>query len=190
MTIEASAHAPFRPGHTRQDDVAGLLRDGLVRTVIGDVVASSASPPDQSLRARAARLLLPESGDPPVVGFTSAAWVLSGYHEGLPDPPALLEVLVAPGLRRPAGRFLRGRQAELPPQDVTALHGLPITTPVRTAADVARDLDPVPALTLLHHLGSTAGVRPGQVLRQLSRMRYARGSAQARKVIRAWEECA
>lgn len=177
---------PFRPAQAGADEVRILLRDGLVRPVVGDVVASCDAPSDRWLRARSARLLIPSHAEPRVVGFASAAWVLTG----LPGPPARLEVLVPPGQRRPAGEFLRGRQTGLAAQEVTELFGLAITTPVRTAADVARDLAPLPALELLHHLGSIAGVRPGQVLRQLSRMRYARGAAQARKVVRAWADCA
>jgi hypothetical protein len=193
---------PFRPpsgsqpgARAARDEVRTLLKDGLVRTVIADVVISAVEPVDQRVRAEAAGLLIPQRcRDQWVVGFASAAWVHCGYHEGLeqprPEPPALLEVVVAPGFGRPTTGLLRGRQAVVSSAEITRLHGVRITTPVRTAADVARDLPPLQALTLLHHLGEAAGVTPGQVLRQLSRMRYARGSAQARPVVRAWAECA
>jgi propanediol dehydratase small subunit len=63
-----------------------------------------------------------------------------------------------------------------------------VTDPVRTAADVARDLPPDQAVAALRRLGELCGVRPHEVLEMLGIMRYSRGAATARQVIKRWTE--
>jgi hypothetical protein len=69
---------------------------------------------------------------------------------------------------------------------VTDVGGVPVTTPARTAADLARDLPPHHALDWLERLREHAGVAPEDVADQLGAMPYARRVAPARGIVRSW----
>jgi transcriptional regulator with AbiEi antitoxin domain of type IV toxin-antitoxin system len=163
-----------------------LLTTALARRVVGDVLVAVAAPDSLAVRCAAARLLLPPPPGSFVVGFGSAAWLLAGA--GAVPAPGRLDVVIPPGRRRPVSPVLRVRQVPLPASSVVTVGGVPVTTPVRTAADVARDLPPEVALPALRRLGELAEVRPHQVLTELNAMRYARGAATGRRVVRRWAE--
>jgi hypothetical protein len=184
---------PFRtldcPEEARQ-----LLKQGLVRSVIADVMVAFDVPDSQQVRTLAAELLIPQAArvDPGrgsgwVVGFSSAAWLHTGFTP-TPEPPSELHVIVPPGRRRPRTAGVRGRQVVLTPEQVTYLGAVPVTDPVRTAVDVARDLSSTDAVPALHRLGELCGVRPHDVLETLTTMRYARGAANARRTIKLWTD--
>ena len=168
-----------------------LLKQGLVRPVIADVLVAFDAPDSREIRALAAGLLIPAEfrvSTGWVVGFGSAAWLHTGPGPGRPPAPAELQVVVPPGRRRPKRPGVRGRQVALAADQVIFLGPVPVTDPVRTAADVARDLPAVEALAALRRLGELCEVRPQPVLELLATMRYARGAATARQVIKAWTE--
>jgi AbiEi antitoxin C-terminal domain len=183
---------PFRPSDAAgRAEARHLLDQHLIRPVIGDVLVAFDAPDSTEVRAAAALLLLAREagGDPRwVVGFSSAAWLHAGPAAVGGVVPARLEVILENGRRRPRGGVVFGRQVALPREHVTGVHGVPVTTPVRTAADVARDRPPEQALIALRRLGELCGVRPHQVLHLLADMRYARGAANARTVIKTWAE--
>jgi hypothetical protein len=116
----------------------------------------------------------PGRGSPLAVGFSTAAWVHTGGEE-----PAVVELAVAAGTPRIVGRGIRIRR-------VAALPSVLVTTPTRTAADVARDLPPAEALHWLDRLRRHAGVDPDDVVDQLDAMPFARRIAPARRLVRAW----
>jgi hypothetical protein len=167
-----------------------LLKQGLVRPVIADVLVAFDAPDSWQIRASAASLLIPaevRANASWVVGFGSAAWLHTGFTS-IEHPPSDLQVIVSPGRRRPKRAGIRGRQVALTPDQVVYLGSVPVTDPVRTAADVARDLPADQAVAALHRLGELCGVRPEHVLQVLGTMRYARGAATARQVIKTWTE--
>jgi hypothetical protein len=181
---------PFRtddyPGEAEQ-----LLKQGLVRRVIADVVVAIDAPDSREIRVSAVSLLLPDTLGASaswVVGFGSAAWLHTGCDGERPLGPAALEVIIPPGRRRPKLAGIRGRQVALSPDQVIFLGPVPVTDPVRTAADVARDLPADAAVPALRRLGELCEVRPTDVLQLLATMRYARGAATARRVIKAWTD--
>lgn len=181
---------PFRAGDCPAE-ADQLLKHGLVRRVIADVLVAFDAPDSREIRATAAGLLIPAEQRAPagwVVGFGSAAWLHTGHGAAASHPPAELEVLVRPGRRRPKLPGVHGRQAALPPEQVIFLGQVPVTDPVRTAADVVRDLPPDQALAALRRLDELCEVRPGQVIEMLATMRYARGAATARQVVTTWSE--
>ncbi|MFI7588865.1 hypothetical protein ACIB24_17510 [Spongisporangium articulatum] len=187
------ASMPFRVAPQHRAEVEVLLREELVRPVLGDAVVAIDVPDDGLCRALTAGLFVPHSArERWVVAFRAAAWVLLGEAGApgaeLPGLPGSIDVIVGAGERRPADAGVTGRQVALGAGETTVVHGLRLTHAVRTAADLARDLPADQAQSWLVQLGRHCGVRPAQVLRQLSRMRYARGSARARPVVRAWEE--
>jgi hypothetical protein len=164
-----------------------LLKQGLVRTVIADVLVAFDAPDSRDSRLAATALLVPPEArgdDGWVVAFGSAAWLHTGSG-GIDRPaPAELHVIIPPGRRRPRAAGIRGRQVALPPEHVMFLDGIAVTDPLRTAVDVARDLPTAEALDALRRLGELTGVRPDQVLTLLASMRYARGAATARHLVK------
>jgi hypothetical protein len=159
--------------------------------VIANILVPFDAPDSREIRAEAARLLIPKRAGSElgwVVAFGSAAWLHTGAATAAQAVPKDLHVIIPPGRRRPKTQTLRGRQVTLEPDHVVFIGGVAVTGPVRTAADVARDLPAVEALIVLRRLGELVGVRPDQVLRLLSTMRYARGAATARRLVRRWED--
>ena len=85
-----------------------------------------------------------------VLGRDSAAWVHTGTR-----PPARACVLVPVGVRRPAPRPDRTcAEAVFGPSDVLLVAGTAVTTPERTAEDVARWLPPQDAVARLVELAA------------------------------------
>ncbi len=123
-----------------------------------------------------------------VVGFASAAWLHTGTAGSRQPPPEHLQVIVSPGQRRPRAPAPGGRQVALDADHVLFFGDLAVTTPVRTAADVARDLPDDEALAALRRLGEVCDVRPHQVIQLLAQMRYARGVAAGRALVNLWAE--
>jgi hypothetical protein len=181
---------PFRRGSLPAAEAGRLLEQGLVRLVIADVLVAIDAPDSREIRAAAAALLIPDQVRADlgwVVGFDSAAWLHTGFGPGQPAS-AELQVIITPGRRRPTSPVVRGRQVALGADQIGFLGGIAVTDPVRTAADVARDLPTVQALSALRRLGELAGVRPHQVIQVLAAMRYARGAATARQLVKKWAE--
>jgi hypothetical protein len=181
---------PFRSDGCRAE-AEQLLKQGLVRRVIADVLVAFDAPDSREVRALAAGLLIPTElrvSAGWVVGFGSAAWLHTGLSSAEPQPPTELQVIIPPGRRRPKLSGVRGRQVALAPDHVIFLGPVPVTDPVRTAADVARDMPADQAVAALRRLGELCGVRPHHVLQLLATMRYARGAATARQVIKTWTE--
>lgn len=169
-----------------------LCRAGLLRPLLADVFVEVAAGDDAGVRARGVAVLLPTRirAAGAVVGHLSAAWVLAGQLPGqLPGTgagPPTVEVLLGPGRHVGGADRVRVRQSRLAPQDVHLVAGLAVTTPARTAVDLARVLPArhlVPALAALQ--GST-GLQPEQVLERLAAITGARGIRRARAVLEVW----
>ena len=110
----------------------GQLRSSAWRRLFPDVYACSSLPLTHERRARAAaRLLLPGAA----LSGRSAA-VLWGVDAARSDDP--VECTLAPARRCGAVRGVHVTRRHLPDSDVTSRHGVLVTTPVRTALDLAR----------------------------------------------------
>ncbi|MDP9391291.1 MAG: endonuclease domain-containing protein [Actinomycetota bacterium] len=141
------AHNPTRPPELRgkifrgsQQLRAGRLTRGQLRSsawqrIFPDVYACSSLPLGHGRRARAAaHLLIPTA----VVSGRSAA-VLWGVDLAGPDDD--VECTIHPGCRAGAVRGVRLTRRALGADDVVLRAGVRVTTPLRTALDVAR-IDP------------------------------------------------
>lgn len=163
----AHAHSAGRSSRRLGD----LLRTGSLAQPIRGVYVDSALPLDVPLRAAAVALVLP---DDVVLCRGTVAWLLgAGDVRGpaRPSGPAPVDCMVATG-RTPARRpGLRCYQAPLPTSDVVELHGLPSTSPARTADDLARWL-PRPmglaALDAMAHLGLVSTYDVAEVLHRFT----------------------
>jgi very-short-patch-repair endonuclease len=149
----------------------GVLRGPRYRRLFPDVYAPSALEPDLALRARAAGVLV--AGRGVVAGYAAAE--LHGASSGAPDDP--VDVLVPHSYRCAGLRVHRGR---VPSDEVTGVGGVPVTavggvpimdvagvpvtTPVRTAFDLARWAStPTERVAAVDALGQHCGVHPDTV---------------------------
>ena len=133
-----------RPFTSEDARAAGLtykrLRSSAYRRFFHDVYVDATEPDSVQLRAAAIGLVLPDEA---VVGLTAGAWL---HGADVRDRRCtLLEVIAQRGdqIRR-AG--IRAMSALLGPEDVTEVLGVPVTTPTRTAFDLARRPDLVEAV--------------------------------------------
>ncbi|NUU17630.1 hypothetical protein HP550_10270 [Cellulomonas humilata] len=179
---EFRAVPPVLPRTVSRDDVGaaawfGLLRDGVVRHVWGDVAIAADLVDTPVLRAVALAPLVPARG---VVGRRAAAWVHTGRY-----PPVRVDVLVGTGGRRTDPHPERvAAEAILPTHDVVRVGALRVTTVQRTGADLARLLPHDEALSLLRGL-SEVGFDPEHALAQLVELGGQRGVRQARTLLRS-----
>jgi len=184
MTITWDPDAPFRAAGASitAAETRRLLASGLVRPVLRDVLVATDHEDSPQLRATAARLLLDGVLDGVLaVGFGSAAWV----HAGTAAPDDI-ELAFPHGSYRPGIEGVRIRQVALLPHDAHEIAGVRVTTPTRTAADLARDLPPAEARTVLERLREATGLDPRAVRDRLDDMPSARNVVPARRLVRQW----
>ena len=170
-------------------ELQGMTLDGLVRRVYRETYRRSDCPEDAASRARAASnaLPLPLRGRV-ALGRQCAAWVY-----GCAPPPPLLSVVTDHRRRTtavPPFGSTTMHQVALGPFDVNLVGGIPVTTPLRTALDIAIHGAEPAAVEILGALASTPGLGcqlrlveaalwstrrvPGKT-RALERLRQARG---------------
>lgn len=156
---------------------AGLLADGAVVPLWGDVARTAGTPETPAVRAAAVAALVPARA---VVAGRTALWLHTGG-----SAPRRVAVLVESGARRPdphPGRWVG--EAALGPEDVVPVGPVRATTPLRTAVDLARSEEPALARAALARLAST-GLDLGDVVAALGRFEGQRGVRAARAVLRA-----
>ena len=133
-----------RPFTTAQAAAAGiskkmlarLHRDGLLRRMLRGVHVVAQAPDDLLLRARALALVVPEGA---VVVDWTATWLHTGmlpYGHHVEVPPVSLFRL--PGQGRLRNGLCVSGERNLIPEDLTVIHGLLVTTELRTAWDLGR----------------------------------------------------
>ena len=94
-----------------------------------------------------------------------------------------VEVVVPEGVRSSRRRGLRCRSSGLAPRDRSRAAGVPVTSPLRTACDVARYEPLVVAVVVLDALLALGLVDPPQVLAELGRWHGRRNVARARRAV-------
>lgn len=133
-------------------------------------------------RAQAAALVL---GPSSVLCDRSAAWLhgvdVLRYAELDLVPP--LETCVLRGKRATERPECAGRERDLSPEDIMEVHGVPTTTPLRTALDLACRLRRREALASLDAFMRHQGVTQWEMRRLLRRYRRRRGVVQARQLV-------
>jgi very-short-patch-repair endonuclease len=160
---------------------AGLLTVGRLhgprfRRLFQDVYVGAEVEVTLAVRSRAAYLLVAGCG---ALGGWSAAELL-GASCGPGDAPA--EVITS--VRRRGQPGLRVRRDRLPPDEITTVGGIAVTTPERTAYDLSRQESLVEAVVAVDALARVQQFDPG-VLRALGRRHLgARGSCRLAEVLR------
>lgn len=190
-SIDLCAVFEMRPFTSAQARDAGssrwqlrrLLDEEHVRRVLRDVYVCVDVPDSIELRLRAARLVVPPHA---VAVDRTAAWLWSVdafRSTDLVDGVPPLELFVPPGCKRLTRGAARGGERMLVPGDVVTIDGVQVTTPQRTALDLARRLSPYEALAALDALARAQGVTVGELERLLPRFRGWRGVVQARRLV-------
>jgi len=184
---------PFVPAPGSEPEVARLTTDGLLRRLPGGIHIAAHVADTTALRAAAVLLALtpdgPGSPSRAVIGYRTGAWVHTGSGSSTGAARAAddaIDLVIPPGSARPRRPGLRIHEHRLHPREIVPVGGLRLTTPVRTAADLARGTPGEHVVVLLEALRTTCGVRVLDVLEQLERMAGGRGVGRARALVHAW----
>ena len=173
---------PYRATGEAAHEAVRLVARGELRVVLLDVHAPATVRDTFSLRLEALRLVLPPRLRGAVVCLDTAVWLFAGG----PPPPAV-DVALAPGRSRPWVRGLRVHELAYAGGDLwPPLPDDPVTTPARTAADMACRVSGGDAVAVLAVLGLSTGLRPGQVHGVLSGLEGRPGVRKAREAVLAW----
>jgi hypothetical protein len=163
-------------------DLTRLVADGTLRRPFTGVYVPAHLPDSTETRAAAAVLVIsPHS----VLCDRTAAWFhgveVFRYAELETIPP--LESFVLRGHDPTDRRECHGRTRDLLPEDWTVVAGVRVTTPTRTAVDLACGLRRREALAALDALARECGVTVDDMQRLLRRYRRRRGVVQARELV-------
>jgi hypothetical protein len=154
--VPFTARMAAQNGVTRRD-LAALVAAGLLRHPIRNCYVSAELPDDIATRCACLRLVVPPDA---IVVERHAGWLLGADMLLLPNEhlharPVTMDLPLGRGRLR--NKLVDGGQRFLLPRDVTEIHGLRVTTPLRTALDLGRHRWPEPAITALdalHRLGA------------------------------------
>lgn len=139
-------------------------------------LAAGPVPPDLRLRSLGAYRYV--GGHGVLAGYSAAE--LLGASCGPRNAPA--EVIVPPlGQRRPAGLLLR--RERIAPSEVVEVEGVRVTSPIRTAFDLARRHDLVEGVVAVDRLANAHRFRPEQVLELAARHPGLRGVQRIGEVV-------
>lgn len=158
-TLPQPAPQPFPlllpDGQFSLGELHAMKLDGVVQHLVGDAFRPAGVPPAPGLRAGALAAQVPASlAGRTIVGLLSAAWVY-----GCAPPPYPLELLLTPGGKSALLPPFSGctlRQIRLGAGDVWELAGTWVTSPVRTAADIARSVPEPHATDVLAAMAARA----------------------------------
>jgi hypothetical protein len=179
--------APFTSAQARdlgiaRKHLARQVTAGQVRRLLDDVYVDARVPATLDVRCQAVALVLPEGA---VVARRTAAWV---HGVDLFGPRGeyqtrTVECVTPAPFARVRRRGVKGYVAHLDMDDTVLRRGIPVTSPVRTAVDLARWLRRPHALAALDAMAHAGLVLRPEMLELANRYRRYRGIAQARELI-------
>ena len=160
----------------------GGLRSGELRSVVRGVFVASEAPDTIDLRALAvAKVVQPHH----VVTDRTAAWLhgvdVHAYAEH--DTVPLVETCALRGHEPTTLPGVDGRTRDLQARDVMTLHGVPVTTPLRTALDLGCCLRRREAFAAMVALARAHQLTADDFVRELGRYRRRRGVIQLRALV-------
>ncbi|MBL0747748.1 hypothetical protein JI751_09010 [Nocardioides sp. G10] len=163
-------------------DLAALVRAGLLRHPIRNCYISAALPDDISTRCACLRLVVPPDA---IVVERHAGWLLGAEMLLLPNEhlsalPLTMDLPLGRGRLR--NKLVDGGQRTLLPRDITEVHGVRVTTPLRTALDLGRQRWPEPAITALDALHRLDAFTVDELLHEIDRFKGMRWVTTLREV--------
>ena len=188
LPVGADEHLPFgEPFTIAQARSRGiservlqrLARDGTLRRVFRGVYVDSAADDDLLMRAKALALVVPPTA---VVTDESAAWargidlVARGDHV-IPPP---VTVVQPHGHGRVRQHGADGQRRLLFPRDIENLHGVRVTTALRTALDLARTRPRPRGIAALDAMLRTREFTRDEMMTEIRRFRGFRGVVRLR----------
>lgn len=152
-------------------DLAGLVAAGLLRHPIRNCYVPAQLPDDIATRCACLRLTVPLDA---VVVDRHAGWLwgasmLLHPNEHLTVMPVTMDLPLGRGRLR--NKLVDSGQRALLPRDIAELHGLRLTTPLRTALDLGRQRWPEPALTALDALHRLDAFSVAELLAEVDRFK-------------------
>lgn len=185
--LPAEPLLPFRrrdlPGLClSRHELDALLAARLVVEPVRGVYLDARVAGDPLHRAVGAGLALPPGA---AVARRAAAWIhgIDARGPGELDVPLPMECVVRAGTTVPRRAGLVAWEAWLPDHDVTTVLGVPVTTPDRTACDLARYLRPFMGLGCLDAMARDGLVDPEVLAVRIEDWRGERNVALARRLI-------
>lgn len=157
-----------------------LVRGGLIRRLLHEVYAAAQAPDDLLTRAKALGLVVPEAA---VVTDRTAAWlhgvdILPRSAVTVP-PPLNIAHTEESRVRRPG---VDGRRRGLIASDITEIHGIRVTTGLRTGLDLGRLLWRFDALAAIDGF-LRLGVPHELIAAEIGRFKGYRGVRQLRMLV-------
>lgn len=197
MTLTTSPPSPSLPTLTSAMLPPAARDDGLFRPDDLDPITWQLLVHEGALRVIAPSVAIPVRRRPtpddrarPFVGVLPAGWALGGataawVHVGGAAGPSALSLTGPPNTHQPPelpGRVLH--QQEMPDRDLVTVAGVPVTSPLRTAVDVACFTAPSSAVPRLVALAQH-GVDLDTALHRLAGLGRQRGVVRADRSLRA-----
>lgn len=168
-------------GYDRKTLSRMVKQGALQRPFIG-VYVDAAVPDTPGTRALAARLVM--SPDMVLCDRTAAwLWGVDTFSYAELDGPMPLETYSPRGRRATDRRGCAGGSRDLRPEDWCTVEGVRVTTPLRTALDLACNLHSRDALAAMDALARGQGVTKADLMLLLGRYRRRRGVVQARELV-------
>ncbi|QBR92631.1 type IV toxin-antitoxin system AbiEi family antitoxin domain-containing protein [Nocardioides euryhalodurans] len=166
---------------TSRTTLTRWVREGRLRRLFTGVYVRADLPDTTLLRAQAARLVLSTHS---VLCDRTAAWIhgIDVFRYAELDAIPELETVVLRGHDPTDRGGCRGGSRDLEPGDWQVIGGVRVTTPVRTALDLACRLPRRDALAALDAFARECGVTIAQLDRLLVRYHRRRGVVQAREL--------
>jgi hypothetical protein len=158
------------------------LEQRRVRRLVRGVYVDATTPDSIPLRASALRLMV---RDTQVIVDRTAAWLhgVDAYSAVELEAVPPVETCALRGDTRTRLHGVRGRTRDLAGGDVMRLHGLRVTTPLRTALDLGCHLRRREAFATLCGLAHKHGVTAAALAAHAERFRRRRGVLQLRELI-------
>lgn len=184
LSLRVPQGRPFTVGEAhalglRPEDLRALVGAGLLRHPIRSVYCAAALEDTLFVRVAILRLVVPEDC---VVTDRTAAWLWGAQAALAPNDHVeipRIAVFAPPGRRLRNGLTDSGERM-LTDRDVVELDGLLVTTPLRTACDLARLLHRDHALAALDGLAALGAFSVPELCAELGRFKGYRGVIQAR----------
>ena len=164
------------------NELTSLVSQGALRRLFTGVYVRSDVPDSVTLRAQAARLVMNKHS---VLCDRTAAWLhgVDVFRYAELETVPRLESYVLRG-HDPTDRLeCHGGTRDLSREDWQLVAGVPVTTPLRTAVDLACKLRRREALAAVDALARECGVTVGEMNLLLRRYRRRRGVIQARELV-------